>query len=236
MDFWQQSSFLLKWLAIVTIVSIHRSSAATIFDLNTMPVSAAVATTITTTAAATANPLINLQNSGKLFIETHNFALLANRTTAEKNTFHLYYSLLFYAANKSIGATETSKYFWDKQKYAKINLNVSTQTVSNRFDDLPIVSSESNSVAYSSPAISPIEASMTVINIENPFETHQSAIEHIYIGSSGPTRRESEAITRALDWLTDRRTSDYGWNNDTHMVILAKEVCFFIISLSFSSK
>lgn len=49
-------------------------------------------------------------------------------------------------------------------------------------------------------------------------------IEHEIIGSAGPDKKESEGIQRALDWLKEKRSSDYGWENDTHMVILAKEV------------
>lgn len=49
-------------------------------------------------------------------------------------------------------------------------------------------------------------------------------IEHEIIGSAGPDKRESEGIQRALEWLKEKRSSDYGWENDTHMVILAKEV------------
>lgn len=48
--------------------------------------------------------------------------------------------------------------------------------------------------------------------------------EHILIGSGGPDQRESTAIQKALDWLREKRDHDYGWNNDTHMVILAKEL------------
>lgn len=62
------------------------------------------------------------------------------------------------------------------------------------------------------------ESPLTVIEIENPFG------EHIYIGTKGPNQRESEAITRALDWLAEKRSTDYGWGNCTHVVILAKEV------------
>lgn len=86
-------------------------------------------------------------------------------------------------------------------------------------------STSSNSVSIQSPEFSSDDAPLTVIEIENPFG------EHVYIGTKGPTQRESEAITRALDWLAEKRFPDYGWGNDTHMVILAKEVClpFLII-------
>ncbi|XP_037035719.1 uncharacterized protein CG3556 isoform X2 [Bradysia coprophila] len=58
--------------------------------------------------------------------------------------------------------------------------------------------------------------------VEAPSET--TLIEHEIIGSAGPDKKESEGIQRALDWLKEKRSSDYGWENDTHMVILAKEL------------
>ncbi|XP_036339314.1 uncharacterized protein CG3556 isoform X3 [Rhagoletis pomonella] len=48
--------------------------------------------------------------------------------------------------------------------------------------------------------------------------------EHDIIGSPGPDKREQEAILKALDWLKEKRAADYGWGNDTHVVILAKEL------------
>lgn len=70
------------------------------------------------------------------------------------------------------------------------------------------------------------ESPLTVIEIENGFG------DHVYIGTKGPNQRESEAITRALDWLAEKRSPDYGWANDTHMVILAKEVCLLPFHLT----
>lgn len=49
---------------------------------------------------------------------------------------------------------------------------------------------------------------------------------HEQIGSAGPDKREMEGIQRALDLLREKRSQDYGWENDTHMVILAKEVSY----------
>ncbi|GAB0088126.1 Uncharacterized protein CG3556 [Sergentomyia squamirostris] len=48
--------------------------------------------------------------------------------------------------------------------------------------------------------------------------------EHQILGSSGPNQQEALGITKALDWLKEKRDHDYGWGNDTHMVILAKEL------------
>ena len=49
------------------------------------------------------------------------------------------------------------------------------------------------------------------------------AKEHQFLGC-GPNNREGIGIQKALDWLREKRMPDYGWENDTHMVILAKEV------------
>lgn len=52
----------------------------------------------------------------------------------------------------------------------------------------------------------------------------QILLGHEMMGSAGPDKREIDGIQRALIWLKEKRSPDYGWDNDTHMVILAKEV------------
>lgn len=120
------------------------------------------------------------------------------------------------AATKSIELSESTAA--QQQRYARVNFIGSTEPGS--YDTPSIISSEStNSVSLPSPIyVSSNTSPFTVIEIENPID------EHILIGTNGPTQRESEAITRALDWLAEKRLADYGWANDTHMVILAKEV------------
>ncbi|KAH8397899.1 hypothetical protein KR222_005935 [Zaprionus bogoriensis] len=59
---------------------------------------------------------------------------------------------------------------------------------------------------------------------ELPAGAAPSLSPHEIIGSASPTKGEQEAILRALDWLKEKRASDYGWANDTHVVILAKEL------------
>lgn len=49
-------------------------------------------------------------------------------------------------------------------------------------------------------------------------------VEPIEIGPGGPDQKESLAIQKAIDWLREKRLPDYSWGNDTHMVILAKEL------------
>ncbi|EDW62679.2 uncharacterized protein Dvir_GJ16962 [Drosophila virilis] len=57
-----------------------------------------------------------------------------------------------------------------------------------------------------------------------PATAAPAALPHEIIGSATPNKGEQEAILRALDWLKEKRASDYGWGNDTHVVILAKEL------------
>uniref|UniRef100_A0A182JZ21 Uncharacterized protein n=1 Tax=Anopheles christyi TaxID=43041 RepID=A0A182JZ21_9DIPT len=51
-----------------------------------------------------------------------------------------------------------------------------------------------------------------------------SQIEDKQLGPEGPNQAESVGIQRALCWLREKRLPDYSWGNDTHMVILAKEL------------
>lgn len=121
--------------------------------------------------------------------------------------------------NSEFSRTPSSWSGSSSQKTARVNfITGSTEPGSVAYNTLE--STSSNSVSIQSPEFPPDESPpLTVIEIENPFG------EHVYIGTKGPNQRESDAITRALDWLAEKRTSDYGWGNDTHMVILAKEVC-----------
>lgn len=65
----------------------------------------------------------------------------------------------------------------------------------------------------------------TAPNLSQEFgDPNSDPDDHILIGSGGPDQREATAIQKALDWLREKRDHDYGWNNDTHMVILAKEL------------
>lgn len=80
-----------------------------------------------------------------------------------------------------------------------------------------------------SPLTTQIQAmSLTTIEKEKDIEVSTAQVpvveEHILLGSSGPDQREINGIQKALDWLKDKRLPDYSWANDTHMVILAKEL------------
>uniref|UniRef100_A0A182NN82 Uncharacterized protein n=1 Tax=Anopheles dirus TaxID=7168 RepID=A0A182NN82_9DIPT len=75
------------------------------------------------------------------------------------------------------------------------------------------------SVSYAQPT----QVTMRQDLIDNlPVDVSQ--IEEKQLGPGGPTQVESTGIQRALCWLREKRLPDYSWGNDTHMVILAKEL------------
>ncbi|XP_011192404.2 uncharacterized protein CG3556 isoform X1 [Zeugodacus cucurbitae] len=82
----------------------------------------------------------------------------------------------------------------------------------------PVIGAETalESVSTTAPATSTMASTTTT--------TATIAPEHDIIGSPGPDKREQDAILKALDWLKEKRAADYGWGNDTHVVILAKEL------------
>lgn len=75
--------------------------------------------------------------------------------------------------------------------------------------------------------------SITAGNLsENPENAILVSAGPILLGC-GPNNREGIGIQKALDWLREKRVTDFGWENDTHMVILAKEVSVLHVSFKF---
>uniref|UniRef100_T1PCK4 Eukaryotic cobalamin-binding protein n=1 Tax=Musca domestica TaxID=7370 RepID=T1PCK4_MUSDO len=114
-----------------------------------------------------------------------------------------------------------------------VELNLATSPTSNN--------SLANAVTTDTPASSAsAAASATAVSLqtaqvdsaetssEQPATTSSptttSAPVHEIIGSAGPDKSEQEAILKALAWLKKKRAADFGWGNDTHVVILAKEL------------
>lgn len=65
---------------------------------------------------------------------------------------------------------------------------------------------------------------LPILTTEATYEDPSSSGEgHEFLGE-GPDKKETESIQKGLDWLKEKRAADYGWLNDTHMVILAKEL------------
>ncbi|XP_055595263.1 uncharacterized protein CG3556 [Uranotaenia lowii] len=64
----------------------------------------------------------------------------------------------------------------------------------------------------SSPILTKQESTLDTISVD------------VEIGPGGPDQKESLGIQKAIDWLREKRLPDYSWGNDTHMVILAKEL------------
>ncbi|KAG5672904.1 hypothetical protein PVAND_002992 [Polypedilum vanderplanki] len=93
----------------------------------------------------------------------------------------------------------------------------SSQSSNNQnTQETPVVISQGPSSQQSSSTIL-----TTTTNESEPIPI--APVEHVLLGC-GPNNREGIGIQKALDWLKEKRFSDYGWENDTHMVILAKEL------------
>ncbi|KAH8376329.1 uncharacterized protein CG3556 [Drosophila serrata] len=109
----------------------------------------------------------------------------------------------------------------------------STGNTSNNSSNMSQTSSSSAMSNINSSSSNPISSTTLLAGADTqdglvlatPTAINGSTLpEHQTIGQAPPTKGEQEAILRALDWLKEKRASDYGWGNDTHVVILAKEL------------
>lgn len=112
--------------------------------------------------------------------------------------------------------------------------HVSTETShafsSNQNTQIPISLSTFAASAGTSSSSSSSSSTSPSLTSPNNTDIEQQVIitaEHELLGC-GPNNREGIGIQKALDWLREKRASDYGWDNDTHMVILAKEVNIYL--------
>lgn len=122
----------------------------------------------------------------------------------------------------------------DAQKSSKSDLTTTAQSFRSSSASQQQQHNSSSSSTTTSAEASSSSSSSTVsfISTVDPAEsapTEPTGNSHEQIGSAGPDKREMEGIQRALDLLREKRSPDYGWENDTHMVILAKEVNYNFI-------
>ncbi|CAO1441588.1 unnamed protein product [Diamesa serratosioi] len=112
----------------------------------------------------------------------------------------------------------------DKQTTAAITLSPTTHASTESVQNGQLQNNSETPVAISIPAgqESSTIATATSDTINEP-HVDPTTDEHVLLGC-GPNNREGIGIQKALDWLREKRMPDYGWENDTHMVILAKEL------------
>ena len=117
----------------------------------------------------------------------------------------------------------------DKQTTPAITLSSTTHASTESVQNAQLQNNSETPVAISMPAgqESSTLATATTETINEP-HVDPTTDEHVLLGC-GPNNREGIGIQKALDWLREKRMPDYGWENDTHMVILAKEVCLIIV-------
>lgn len=153
-------------------------------------------------------------------------------------------SVLFLLSSATVDGRHTGSNSGD----ATTTSQQSTATVSSASSktltssSLPMTPTTDGEVGQSMPTVltatsvggssTPLDPSTTMSNSDG-----QPLID---FGSPSPNKREADSIQRALDMLRDKRSADFGWENDTHMVILAKEVshgirlhvCHSVVDLS----
>lgn len=96
-----------------------------------------------------------------------------------------------------------------------------------KYTSIPLTTSNTISSPSSinlSPSSNPFQSTASNSDLVETPPSEPIDLTHELMGSAGPDKRESEGIQRALDLLREKRSQDFGWENDTHMVILAKEV------------
>ncbi|XP_075158669.1 uncharacterized protein CG3556 [Haematobia irritans] len=104
-----------------------------------------------------------------------------------------------------------------------VEVNLATSPTSNVSPLNTSTTEAPATAAVSMQAVQADTAEMTTGEPTTPTPA-TSAPVHEIIGSAGPDKKEQEAIQKALDWLKEKRAADYGWGNDTHVVILSKEL------------
>lgn len=77
-----------------------------------------------------------------------------------------------------------------------------------------------------------LKTTSTPIETEDGLETALPESDDTTLEDSVPNMRETIGMQKALEWLREKRSPDFGWGNDTHMVILSKEVFFITCVLS----
>lgn len=131
----------------------------------------------------------------------------------------VYHASAKHDPTSTVGAEKEKLTTSSASSYSSTTLHLATepsQTFSSQNTPVIIVSTGSSPVSSVSMTTS---GSLS----ENPEQPVLISNEPVLLGC-GPNNREGIGIQKALDWLREKRVTDYGWENDTHMVILAKEL------------
>lgn len=105
-----------------------------------------------------------------------------------------------------------------------VHLQQATTQLQN-FSLTPATTSDTTLSPFSASTLPQSTTYLSTVVAHSDLEPPPDSLNvHEIIGSTGPDKRESEGIQKALDLLREKRSTDYGWENDTHMVILAKEL------------
>ncbi|XP_016946277.1 uncharacterized protein CG3556 [Drosophila biarmipes] len=206
------------WLLLLVLLFLASGSATVVSlaenaTLATLPSSSPISVSFSTSsslAAPVSHELENQTASSGGSPNSNNEASDEQTGSASSNTSSHSSNISLPSSNINAGSSSSGS-----------NSNLNSSNTSNS-------SSSASSVATLSPTTAANaggdQQEALVLATPTALNGSSTPPEHQTIGQAPPTKGEQEAILRALDWLKEKRASDYGWGNDTHVVILAKEL------------
>lgn len=165
----------------------------------------------TTMGASTSPAVISLGSTSTSILSTYLASLPANEQLSPLTTILLQQQQLQQSTTSMSGEKLTTS-------GPNIPVVDFSQTPMQMQTQAPLVTFADTSSTFGTSILT------ETVNIE-PQPEHPTIItnEHELLGC-GPNNREGIGIQKALDWLREKRSPDYSWENDTNMVILAKEL------------
>ncbi|XP_017074799.1 uncharacterized protein CG3556 [Drosophila eugracilis] len=196
------------WLLLLLVLFFFANGSATVISLAenvtlaTIPSSSPVSVSFSTASSSLAVAPISSELENQTVSSSSN--LNTNNEASDEQTGNTNSNISSHSSNISL-----------------LSSNINT---SNANSNLSSVSTLSTTTAANSGGDQQQQQDALILATPTALNGSSTPHEHQTIGQAPPTKGEQEAILRALDWLKEKRASDYGWGNDTHVVILAKEL------------
>ncbi|KAH8368412.1 hypothetical protein KR084_011319 [Drosophila pseudotakahashii] len=206
------------WLLLL-VLSFFATGSATVVSLAenatlaTLPSSAPIAVSFSTTSSVVAPVSSELDSQTASNSGSSSSNMNANNEASDEQTGNANSNISSHSSNISSPSSNI-----DGSNSNSSSSSNSQSNANSNFSSAATLSTTTAAGGDQQEAL--ILATTPALNGSSAAPEHQ----HQTIGQAPPTKGEQEAILRALDWLKEKRASDYGWGNDTHVVILAKEL------------
>ncbi|XP_016939390.2 uncharacterized protein CG3556 [Drosophila suzukii] len=204
------------WLLLLVLFFFASGSATVVSlaenaTLATIPSSSPISVSFSTTSSLAAPISTELENQ----TASSSGNLNSNNEASDEQTGNANSNISSHSSNISLPSSNTNG------SGSSSNSNMNSSNTSNSNSNSSSVATLSTTTAANSGGD---QQEALVLATPTALNGSSTPPEHQTIGQAPPTKGEQEAILRALDWLKEKRASDYGWGNDTHVVILAKEL------------